>query len=208
MALYNTPSVLPQRSTAFLAVVCLHISLVYLLASGLATRTIQLLAPPMAVNPVADKPLPRTPPPAPKPQLYDVTPEVPVVPEIPIDTAPEPATPVISTAPEAPVRPQERPAVVTVPGGVGKGFPNTDDFYPPSAIRLGQEGAAAVQVCVDETGRLSSEPTLAHSSSNASLDTAALRLARAGSGHYRATTQNGRPVSSCYAVSFRFNIKR
>ena len=92
-------------------------------------------------------------------------------------------------------------------GGVGKGFPNTDDFYPPSAIRLAQEGTVAVQVCVDERGRLVSEPTLAHSSNIASIDAAALRLARAGSGHYQPATDNGRPVNSCFAFSVRFHLK-
>jgi TonB family protein len=44
---------------------------------------------------------------------------------------------------------------------------------------------AQVQVCVDGAGKLVQEPTLVHSSGDAELDAAALRVARAGSGAYR-----------------------
>ena len=207
MALHSQ-YVLPQRSTAFVAVVCLHIGVVYLLATGLARQAIQLLPDPGVI--FVDHP-PRTPasppPPPPRPQLDQVRPEIPVVRDLTIDDAPESATSPVATTTESPSNPQPVPPVVRVSGGVGKGFPNTDDFYPPSAIRLAQEGTVAVQVCVDERGRLVSEPTLAHSSSIASIDGAALRLARAGSGHYQPATENGRPVSSCYPFSVRFHLK-
>jgi hypothetical protein len=39
------------------------------------------------------------------------------------------------------------------------------------------------------------------------LDTAAIRLAKAGSGHYRPSTDDGRPVSSCYPFKIRFQLK-
>ena len=42
---------------------------------------------------------------------------------------------------------------------------------------------------------------------SARLDEGALKLARAGSGHYRATTEDGRPVNSCYPFRIRFQIK-
>jgi hypothetical protein len=35
----------------------------------------------------------------------------------------------------------------------------------------------------------------------------ALKLAKAGSGHYLATTEDGRPVNSCYPFRIRFQIK-
>jgi hypothetical protein len=60
---------------------------------------------------------------------------------------------------------------------------------------------------VDDKGRLTAVPTLAETSGSASLDEGALKLAKAGSGHYRATTEDGRPVSSCYQFRIRFNFK-
>lgn len=94
-----------------------------------------------------------------------------------------------------------------VPGGPGAGFPNAEEFYPPAAKRLGEQGIAAVRVCVDGTGRLAEVPTVAQSAGSPRLDAGAIRLAQAGSGHYRPATENGRPVSSCYAFRVRFMLQ-
>lgn len=40
-----------------------------------------------------------------------------------------------------------------------------------------------------------------------SIDRAALSLARAGSGHYRPTTDNGLPVKSCFDYLIRFTLR-
>ena len=45
------------------------------------------------------------------------------------------------------------------------------------------------------------------SSGSARLDEGAIKLARAGSGHYRASTENGTPVSSCYGYLIKFNLR-
>jgi TonB family protein len=97
--------------------------------------------------------------------------------------------------------------VVRVTGGPGAGFPSTDDFYPSTAIYRGERGVATVQVCVDPKGRLTSEPSIVATTGSARLDQGALKLAKAGSGHYRASTQDGLPVSSCYSFRIRFDIK-
>jgi TonB family protein len=92
-------------------------------------------------------------------------------------------------------------------GGPGAGFPNPDDYYPPLARHLEEQGVATVRVCVDANGRLTSDPTTLEGTGSARLDEGALKLARAGSGHYRATTEDGRPVNSCYPFRIRFQIK-
>ncbi|HEY6620111.1 MAG TPA: TonB family protein [Steroidobacteraceae bacterium] len=99
-------------------------------------------------------------------------------------------------------------AVRRLAGGPGAGFPETADFYPSPSIRWGEEGVTTVQVCVDTRGRLTSGPSTVKGSGSARLDDAALRLARAGSGHYRATTEDGLPVNSCYAFAVRFQLRR
>lgn len=104
----------------------------------------------------------------------------------------------------APARPKP---VTRILGGPGQGFPNADDYYPLTSRRLGETGVATVRVCVDDRGRLVSAPTIAQSSGSANLDTAALRLARAGSGHYRSTTEDGKPVSFCYPYRIRFQLR-
>ncbi len=94
-----------------------------------------------------------------------------------------------------------------VKGGLGAGFPAAEDFYPASAKRLGEHGVAAVNVCVDPAGRLIADPTIADPSSSPRLDEGALRLARAGSGHYRPATENGQAVNSCYTFRVRFELR-
>jgi TonB family protein len=94
-----------------------------------------------------------------------------------------------------------------VQGGPGAGFPNPDDYYPDSAKRLGEQGAATVKVCVDVNGRLTSAPLTLEGTGSSRLDEGALKLARAGSGHYRASTQDGSPVNSCYPLRIRFQLK-
>jgi TonB family protein len=106
--------------------------------------------------------------------------------------------------------PPEKPAHVVrrSAGGPGAGFPETADFYPSPSIRLGEEGMSIVQVCVDRKGRLTSAPSTVTGSGSARLDEAALKLARAGSGHYRAATEDGQPVDSCYPFGIRFQLKK
>jgi TonB family protein len=113
-------------------------------------------------------------------------------------TSEPPRVPPPSQPPRAPVR---------IDGGPSAGFPATDDFYPAAARRLGEKGVATVRVCVDPQGRLSADPVIAQSSASARLDDGALKLARAGSGHYRATTEDGRAVSACYAFRIRFEFR-
>jgi TonB family protein len=118
-----------------------------------------------------------------------------------VEKSPEPYSPPLP--PEAPTH-----VVQQVAGGPGAGFPDTADFYPSLSIHLEEEGVATVRVCVDPKGKLASDPTIVRSSGSARLDVGALKLARAGSGHYRATTEDGRPVNSCYPLGIRFQLKK
>jgi TonB family protein len=99
------------------------------------------------------------------------------------------------------------PATKRVEGGPGAGFPSAEDFYPSAAIFKSEQGVGTVRACVDAHGRLTSQPTIVDSTGVARLDEAALKLAKAGSGHYRPTTENGTSVDSCYAFRIRFRLK-
>jgi TonB family protein len=105
--------------------------------------------------------------------------------------------------------PAEPPAHVVqrVAGGPGAGFPETADFYPSLSIYTGEQGVSTVQVCVDPKGRLTSAPSIVKGSGSSRLDDGALKLARAASGKYRATTEDGQPVNSCYAFGVRFQLR-
>jgi TonB family protein len=116
-------------------------------------------------------------------------------------------TALIERAPPGPPIPPPPTPINRVQGGAGKGFPNSADYYPPGSIRLEETGTVAVNVCVDSKGRLTGNPTISKSSGFPRLDEGALKLARAGSGHYRASTENGQPVDSCYPVGITFTLK-
>jgi TonB family protein len=92
-------------------------------------------------------------------------------------------------------------------GGPGAGFPDPAAFYPEQEIRLGDQGVSVVNVCVNSKGRLTADPVTSQTSGLPLLDGAALKLAKAGSGHYRPSTQDGVPVDSCYPVGVRFQLR-
>jgi TonB family protein len=123
-----------------------------------------------------------------------------------------PSDNVTSAIEENSIEPDSPPAVIPphviarIAGGPGAGFPDTADFYPSPSIRMGEQGISTVQVCVDSHGRLTADPTIVRGSGSARLDQGALKLARAASGHYRASTEDGQPVDSCYPLGIRFQL--
>ena len=194
-----------RRTPALLLIVGLHVALIYFLATGLV-HTVAKAIPDAIKARILDPPqTPPPPPPLPGPQIQAAPVEIPE--EGPLDLPPAPDA--ISSRPVVDPQPPPSPSVVVnrIWGGPGKGFPATADFYPADAIRAGQTGIATVQVCVDASGRLTADPTLAQSSGSTSLDKNALKLARAGSGYYRPTTEDGRRVSSCFSFRARFDLR-
>jgi TonB family protein len=195
-----------RRALALGLIACLHVGLIWVLANGLLQQMIP--APSKSLQATFLPTVPRTAPPLPPVP----TPQLTVI-RIPRDADPLPPPPTDTGASEAsvadlPVTPVRRTAqaVQRVPGGPGHAFPNTADYYPPEAIRMNEQGGTRVSVCVSDAGRLTSGPTIAQSSGSARLDAGALKLARAGSGHYQPTTEDGRPVNSCYSFLIRFAL--
>jgi len=196
-----------QRSGTLFIVLSLHSLLFY----GLITTVTHFHV--SAVDPLQNRllkdPAPQSLPlQVPSPLLGDFKIEAPK-PDFEVPTELDPRTDVTTiTDPPPPYNPPPPTQAVTqVLGGPGAGFPNTDDFYPPQSRRLDEQGVGTVQVCVDAKGRLMADPSMLQGTGSARLDESALKLARAGSGHYRATTENGRPVNSCYAFRVRFQLK-
>jgi len=99
----------------------------------------------------------------------------------------------VKLCPEGGPRPQTENAVA-VPG---PDFPNVASFYPLEARRAHEGGRAIVSFCVDVNGHLTAAPSIVKSSGNTSLDTAAIDLAKAGSGHYAPAMRNGVMVPGC-----------
>jgi protein TonB len=199
---------LTRRGMVLVGIIGLHVFVIWALASGLARRAIELVAPPITADIVEDIKKQDLPPPPPPPELEHPPVEVPP-PDVTIDMPVETTSTAIVDVTDKPVAhpPPPKPSAPGTPLGLGKGFPNSEDFYPPGARRLGQEGVAAVVVCVGADGKLTKDPTVEKSSGTASLDEAALKLVRAGSGHFRPATQEGKPVDACGKLPIRFTLK-
>jgi TonB family protein len=199
------------RSSTFFLVVSLHIVLIYGFMTALS-HTHKSAVP----DPLQNQELPRSRPdelpiPVPRPDLKHLNIDVPKI-ETDLRYEPDPASGVTTNivreqVPPTPPTPSTPHVVKRVVGGPGAGFPDSADFYPSLSIHLGEQGISTVRVCVDTKGRLTSDPTTLKGSGSARLDDGALRLARAGSGRYRAATEDGQPVSSCYPLGIRFQLK-
>jgi|SRR5580658_9595872 TonB family protein len=202
----EAPPFLPRRTVAVVLIGALHTLVIIGLAAGIghtilkpAEQRAQASVLPNEVRQSA------SPPAFGGPTFVRVVPRVPDVPLIP-RTGGEPAAAAAAATAAGPPAVAATPKVTRVTGGLAQGFPNTD-FYPATSVRLDERGVATVHVCVNESGRLTAEPTIAQSSGSPRLDAGALRLARAGSGHYQPTTEDGRPVSSCYSFAVRFQLQ-
>jgi protein TonB len=200
----------PRNSLTVIAVVAFHVVVFYALVVGLDLHVAQLIPADFQVRLLPD-PRPAAPPPSlPHPIIRDPVLRMPS-PELPPTDYPDDAQEILakSAIEPPPVSGLQAPGstIMRVTGGPGAGFPTTDEYYPAVAMRREEQGSATVQTCVDAGGRLTSAPTIAQSSGYPRLDEGALQLARAGSGHYRPSTEDGRPVSACYAFRVRFQLR-
>jgi periplasmic protein TonB len=200
-----------RRTVVLFVIIALHVFIIWAIATGLASRAVEAIAPPIQADVVQEQEKKDEPPPPPPPQLERPPVEVPP-PEVSIDlpvetqsTAIQDVTDKHIVAPPPPPPPPRQ--VVRVVARPGKNFPNTDDYYPPASQRLGESGGVNVRACVGATGKLTAEPSIDKSSGSSRLDEGALRLAKAGSGKYQPATEDGKPVDSCFVFRVTFVLK-
>jgi len=193
-------------------IIALHVFIAWALATGLARRAIELVAPPIQTEVVEEVQKKDEPPPPPPPQMERPPVEIPP-PDVAIEVPQETQTTAIVDVTDKPVpkAPPPQPAPVAkkvqVAPRPGKGFPSSEDYYPPASKRLGEEGSANIHVCVGPNGKLTEDPTLAQTSGSARLDDGALKLAKAASGHYQAGTEDGQPSTMCTVFKIKFELR-
>jgi len=207
----ESPRFLSSRAVTFGLVLSLHAAIF----GGLMMAGTKLLKPaelPALQPRVIDQPPPQIKPPP--WQFHGLILEPPKMPPIVLDPPKDDTVPKVALSPDPPGPPSLGPPrrlppheIMRVQGGVGPAFPHPDDYYPDASKRLEEQGAAVLRVCVDEVGRLTADPVKEESSGSGRLDAAAIRLAKAGSGRYRPTTEDGRPVSECYPIKIRFQLR-
>ncbi|MGH8305863.1 MAG: energy transducer TonB, partial [Steroidobacteraceae bacterium] len=195
-----------RRGAVLVAIVALHVFIGWALATGLARRAIELVAPPIQTQIVEEVKKDVAPPPPPPPTFERPPVEVPppdVTINVPVETTTAIRvvnTPVVHAPPPREVR-------RTAAGVGGRGFPNSDDYYPDASRRLEEQGVATVHSCVGPDGKLTAEPTIARSSGSNRLDGGAIRLAKAASGRYTPATEDGRPVAGCVSFNVKFQLR-
>jgi protein TonB len=104
------------------------------------------------------------------PPVVDIT--------IPVDAAP---TTALSNVTDKPVPPPPPPPVAAAPKPQLKlskaNQPSVNDYYPPTSVRLNEQGVTRVKLCVGTNGRVT-EATVDTSSGFERLDEAATKVAK------------------------------
>jgi protein TonB len=111
--------------------------------------------------------------------------------------------PVVQIAgPPAPP-PPARPRGITAPVSIGASH-SCEKQYPPTAVRLNQQGTTIVNFTVDTDGSVSNVH-VARSSGHEMLDDAAIRCAT--SWRYRPAFENGRPVPASWTTNVQWKLR-
>jgi len=194
-----------RRAIVFIAIVVLHIFIIYAFATGLAKsgqRYLQTILQTTVIEQEKPKDLPPPPPPVDlkeKPPVQVIAPDINIT--VPVDAPPPPITNVTTKAPPAPPAPP-RPVAPGTPLS-RTSAPDVADYYPEQARREGQEGRPQVKVCVGANGKLASAE-VATSSGFPLLDEAAVKVAKAT--RYKAATTEGHAVESCAVLPVKFEL--
>jgi protein TonB len=207
MAAYaQDSSFFTRRGVVVVAIIGLHLFVVWALASGLARKVVQVIAPNIEADIVEEVKKEDEPPPPPPPEMERPPVEVPP-PEVTIDLPMETSTSAIQdvTDKPPPPAPPPPPRIAGSPAKM-RSSPDPDQFYPPGAKRREEQGSPVVQACVGANGRLVREPVVTETSGFPELDGAALKVAKAN--RYSPGTENGAPLAeSCVKFKVKFVIK-
>jgi periplasmic protein TonB len=193
-----------RRTVVLFAIIGLHVFIFWALATGLAQKAIEVLAPPIQTEIVQEEVKKVDLPPPPPPEFQKPPVEVPPT-DVVVDMPVESNTTAISNVTSKPqaAAPPPRAAVAGTPVRAVK-LPNTEDYYPSASQRLGEEGTTTVHVCVDPTGKIASAPTVSQSSGKPRLDEGAVSLAKAGK--YAPATAEGKPEAGCVDFRVKFQL--
>ena len=176
---YEEPSLFSgTRGAALIAVILLHVVIVWAFYTGLAGKLIQTVIPPVEIAQI-DKPKDIDKPPPPPPKLEEIKPYVPPPEFVDIQAAPA-QTNAISVITQT----QAQPAPVAQAPAPKPGTPPRmdpkhplkigEEWYPDASKRANEEGRCIVQMTVASDGRVASE-TLQQTSGFPRLDEACLK---------------------------------
>ncbi len=166
------------RGAALIAVIALHVVIVWAFYTGLAGKLIQKVIPPVEIAQI-DKPKDVDKPPPPPPKLEEIKPYVPPPEFVDIQAAPQQTNAISDiTAKQAPAPVAQAPPPPK-PGTPPRMDPKHplkigEEWYPDASKRANEEGRCVVQVTVAADGTIKSE-SLQQSSGFPRLDDACLK---------------------------------
>lgn len=190
------------------AILALHVFIAWALATGLARRAIEVIAPPIQTVIETEEHKDAPPPPPPPPQFERPPVEIPptdTVVEMPVQQT---TTAISNTTSQHVAAPAPVRQGVRTPPRIGKGFPNSEDFYPAASKRLNEEGSPTVHVCMGANGKFTSPPAVSQSSGSPRLDQGALDLVKAGQSRIVPGTEDGKPIDSCFDFRIKFQMSK
>jgi len=199
--LSNEPKGLLSRGGPALAVIGIHVLIIYGLATSMGIVKIPKFAEPLEAVfiPEQTEVQPEQPKPV-KPEIDQVMPTEQPMPEIEFD---EPIAPPAETAIPAS---ENAIAATEATGAVAQDLKTSnrvEPMYPPTSRRAGEEGTVRLKVLVDEKGK-PRDVAVATSSGFARLDQAAMEAVRKW--RFVAATDGTSPISAWTQVAITFRL--
>jgi protein TonB len=203
---YEEPSLFSgKRGVALIIVILIHVIVGYGFYSGLASRLVQTIIPPVEIAQI-DKPKDVDKPPPPPPKLEEIKPYVPPPEFVDIQQQAEPTnaiatvTTVQQPAPQAPVAaaPAPTPHVMTNVGPDPRHpLKIGEDYYPDASKRANEEGRCVVSMTVAADGSIKNE-SIQTSSGFPRLDEACLKGVHGQ--RMKPATEDGKPVEKTVSI--------
>jgi len=190
-----------SRGGPAMAVIGLHILIIYGLAATMGVVKVPQFAAPIEAVFIPEETQTEPEPPVPvKPEIDQVMPTEQPMPEIQFD---EPVVPPADTAVPAS---ENAIAAATASGAVAQELKTSnrvEPSYPPASRRAGEEGTVRLKVLVDEKGR-PKDVAVATSSGFARLDEAAMQAVRKW--RFVAATDGANPITAWTQVAITFRL--
>jgi periplasmic protein TonB len=203
---YEEPSLFSgKRGIAFIVVVILHVIVGYAFYSGLASRLVANIIPPVEIAQI-DKPKDVDKPPPPPPKLEEIKPYVPPPEFVDIQAAPETnavtavttvQTPVAAPVAAAPPAPPPPKAGTPIKQDPKHPLKIGEDYYPDASKRANEEGRCIVQMTVAADGRITAE-AIQTTSGFPRLDEACLKGVHGQ--RMLPATEDGKPVEKTVSI--------
>jgi protein TonB len=212
----DDPAKNSKRTMAFALVVLIPVLFVWVLASGLGSKAVEIVMGPVETKIIDEIPEDDDEPPPPPPEIEAPPPYVPppeISIDLPVDSGPttaitnvtseRPTTPPPKAAPPPAPKPVEKKVVRVPPSTQGRGARITQPEYPPASRRAGEAGTVQLSVFVKENGR-AGEVKIVKSSGFPKLDEAAVREVQRN-WRFVPGKEDGKPVDMwhTFAVTFR-----